>query len=474
MSSTSRTKSPPWVVYCGQPGTCTRPPVTSAAARNWAALDRSGSTCTSRALTSLGSTRQVWTSPSSTTTPASRSVSTVISMCGRLGTALPSWCTVTPSSKRAPESSRPETNCEDAEASRVTAPPRTDPRPWTVNGRPPRPSSSTSTPRVRSAPSTGAIGRCRACGSPSKRTGAVGQARHRRDEPHDVAGEAAVDLGAPARPRPGVTTQSTSSTSSTRAPEGAQGPRHEEGVARAQRRPQAGDVVREGREHEVAVGEGLAAGEDDACVDGPGGGRCGPVSRGHAAPGPPSASPRGRPRGPRAGPRGGSCGPRGGRCRSTSLARYASPGLPSVSTAARSRPPSRPRFLRNCVCCLARTSGSCSFQNGVCRNGGRHDRRGQHRGGDAGEAAQREERPGRHHRHAVGAHQQLGVVGQPDGRRELLDEGSRRLGLAGGVLELVEPADDEHRGEHGAGDASHQGHGVLRSVPAGQDLNSLR
>ena len=100
MSSTSRMKSPPWVVYCGQPGTCTRPSVTRAAARNCAALDRSGSTCTSRALTSLGSTRQVCRSPSSTTTPASRSVSTVISMCGRLGTALPSWCTVTPSSKR--------------------------------------------------------------------------------------------------------------------------------------------------------------------------------------------------------------------------------------------------------------------------------------------------------------------------------------------------------------------------------------
>ena len=40
--------SPAWVVYCGQPGTVTRPPVTAAAARKGAAFDRSGSTWTSR------------------------------------------------------------------------------------------------------------------------------------------------------------------------------------------------------------------------------------------------------------------------------------------------------------------------------------------------------------------------------------------------------------------------------------------
>ena len=42
-----RSASPAWVVRSGQPGTVTRPPVTTAAARNGAALDRSGSMASS-------------------------------------------------------------------------------------------------------------------------------------------------------------------------------------------------------------------------------------------------------------------------------------------------------------------------------------------------------------------------------------------------------------------------------------------
>jgi len=64
--------------------------VTTAAARKAAALDRSGSTSTSRARICEGSTRHVLASESSTTTPQSRSTSTVIAMCGWLGTGLPS------------------------------------------------------------------------------------------------------------------------------------------------------------------------------------------------------------------------------------------------------------------------------------------------------------------------------------------------------------------------------------------------
>ena len=86
------------MVCCGQPGTRTVPPATSAAATKGPALERSGSTETSRALISEGSTRHVFGSLSSTIAPASRSVSTVMRMCGSLGTGLPSWCTVTPSS----------------------------------------------------------------------------------------------------------------------------------------------------------------------------------------------------------------------------------------------------------------------------------------------------------------------------------------------------------------------------------------
>src|SRR5271156_7035141 len=74
-----------------------------------------------------------------------------------------------PSVNDAPASSRPETNCDDAEASISTAPPATDPAPCTRNG---KLSPSMSTPRPRSAFSNGAIGRPRACSSPSKVTAA--------------------------------------------------------------------------------------------------------------------------------------------------------------------------------------------------------------------------------------------------------------------------------------------------------------
>ena len=97
-SRMSRIASPACVVCCGQPGTVTRPPVTSAATRKGAAFERSGSTWTSRPLISEGSTRQVLASQSSMIAPASRSVSTVISMCGSDGTGLPTWWIVTPSS----------------------------------------------------------------------------------------------------------------------------------------------------------------------------------------------------------------------------------------------------------------------------------------------------------------------------------------------------------------------------------------
>src|SRR5271169_3743434 len=76
-----------------------------------------------------------------------------------------------PSVNDAPASSRPETNCDDAEASISTAPPATDPAPRTRNG---RPSPSTSTPRPRSAFSNGVIGRTRACSSPSNVTNLPG------------------------------------------------------------------------------------------------------------------------------------------------------------------------------------------------------------------------------------------------------------------------------------------------------------
>ena len=111
----------------GQSRTVTVPPVTAASARNGAALERSGSMTWSTGVTGPGATAQRFASASSTSTPCSRSIATVISMCGSDGTGLPSWRTSTPASYRAPASSSAETNCEDADASITTVPPRTDP-----------------------------------------------------------------------------------------------------------------------------------------------------------------------------------------------------------------------------------------------------------------------------------------------------------------------------------------------------------
>ena len=97
-----------------------------------------------------------------------RSIATDMSMCGSDGTGLPSWTTVTPFSYRAPDSSSPETNCDDSEASITTSPPGSAPVAATVNG---SRSPSMRAPSALSASSTVPIGRSRARGSPSKRTG---------------------------------------------------------------------------------------------------------------------------------------------------------------------------------------------------------------------------------------------------------------------------------------------------------------
>jgi hypothetical protein len=80
------------VVVTGQPGTRTVPPVTSAAARNGAALDRSGSTTCVPPAIGPGATRQVLVPTPSASTPDARSTSSVISMWGWDGTGpSPVW-----------------------------------------------------------------------------------------------------------------------------------------------------------------------------------------------------------------------------------------------------------------------------------------------------------------------------------------------------------------------------------------------
>ena len=161
--------SPTWVVEVGQCGMRTVPPVTMAAARKGPALDRSGSMVRSKAAIGPGSTFQLRSSGRVITTPSSRSVATVISMWS--GLAMRPWAAVIsrPLAVRAATSSRALMNCEEPEASTVIRPPARDPVPVTVAGsRPGSPCPLTGTLRSDSAPSTGAMGRSRACGSPSK------------------------------------------------------------------------------------------------------------------------------------------------------------------------------------------------------------------------------------------------------------------------------------------------------------------
>src|SRR3954469_16791610 len=132
------------MLTCGQPVTRTIPPVATAAARNGTALDRSGSMVQCQAPIGPGATRQRLAWVSSTSTPTSRSIDTVIATWGADGTDSPVCTIVNPSVNAAPDSRRPETNCDDADASISTVPPATDPAPRTENG---RASPSMATPR---------------------------------------------------------------------------------------------------------------------------------------------------------------------------------------------------------------------------------------------------------------------------------------------------------------------------------------
>src|ERR1700734_1308834 len=115
-----RIASAGWMLAPGHPGGGTGPALTTAAAMNGTALDRSGSICQCRAATTPGRTCQRLGVASSISTPACRSIATVMAMCGADGNCGPVCCTIRPSVNDAPDSSRPDTNCDDAEASMHT------------------------------------------------------------------------------------------------------------------------------------------------------------------------------------------------------------------------------------------------------------------------------------------------------------------------------------------------------------------
>ena len=133
-----------------------------AAARNGAALDRSGSIATSFARIGPAGTIHSPTAGRSTCTPRWARASTVMSMWGTLGSRDPTWRRCSPTSKRGAARSSPETNWLDWLASISTSPPRTCPCPRTVKGSVQLPPSSMSTPTSRRAEIMAPMGRCSA------------------------------------------------------------------------------------------------------------------------------------------------------------------------------------------------------------------------------------------------------------------------------------------------------------------------
>ena len=172
-----------------------------------------------------------------------------------------------PSSKRAAASSRPETICEDSLASTSTAPPRTRPVPWTVNGARPRPPSSISTPRPRSAASRPGVGPL------AQPRVAVQRGPVRAPAPRPAAGTAGRCRPGRRRPRParaarrGVTSQSAPS-SSIRTPR-ARRPPAMRSVSRARSgRTMPARPVGQRRQDQRPGGDRLGAGQRDDGVDG--------------------------------------------------------------------------------------------------------------------------------------------------------------------------------------------------------------
>ena len=112
--STSRIGPAACRLSAGQSGIVIVPAVTSAAARNGPALDRSGSTVTAPRSSRPGRTCHLSgrsACPSAVTSaPAARSMRTVMAMCGAEGTAGPSCRISAPASNRGAASSSPETS----------------------------------------------------------------------------------------------------------------------------------------------------------------------------------------------------------------------------------------------------------------------------------------------------------------------------------------------------------------------------
>ena len=214
-----------------------------------------------------------------------------MAMCGADG-ARPPRCRISaPLSKRGAASSSPDTNWEEAEASRVTAPPGSDPLPCTVNGMAPRPPSSMTAPSSRSAARIWPHRPLRRPGVAVEVHADAGQRRDGWHEAQDRAGVADIHAGAgvwlPRGHLPGRGRASRAwivlSVVGDRGAEGGQRRAHQQRVAGVQRAGDGPGPVGEGGEHQGPVGHGLGAGNGQARA-----------YRARRAQGPPSARPAGR------------------------------------------------------------------------------------------------------------------------------------------------------------------------------------
>ena len=168
----------------------TVPPLTTAAARNGTALDRSGSTSQCRAATAPGAPAS-GSAPRRPPRPRPVAASPPSSRCAAPTAPTSGVHDRQPVGERGPGQHQAghelrRRRCVDARprppAHRVHCP---------EPGRAARPRRRR-TPRPRSASSSGAMGRARACSSPSKVTAGSAQRRQRRNETQDRAGQAAV------------------------------------------------------------------------------------------------------------------------------------------------------------------------------------------------------------------------------------------------------------------------------------------
>ena len=192
----------------------------------------------------------------------------VIRRCGADGTGGPSCRSTRPLVKRGADSSSPETNWLEPEASITASPPSTRPVPRTVSGRPPVGDASIDTPSERSASTIGRSGRLRACGSPSKSTvpsaSAAAGGRNRMMVPARPTSTRAGPRSGPGVDHPALVGARVHADAERAQPGG-----HQRGVAGAQRPLDHRRVVGERGEHQRARGHRLGAGQAHGRGDGP-------------------------------------------------------------------------------------------------------------------------------------------------------------------------------------------------------------